>query len=120
VDPDGDGILNLLEYALGSDPNAASAGATLSAAVSGGHFQVSFNRNASATDLTYEIESSPDLMTWSTATTYTSAAGWVSSGAASTTEGPPSALPPDQTVKASIDMGVPSASALFLRLKVHR
>jgi hypothetical protein len=120
VDPDGDGVLNLLEYALGSDPNTANPGATLSAVVTGGHFKVSFNRNASATDLTYEMESSTDLMTWIPATTYTSAAGWVSSGVASTTEGPPSALPPDQTVKATIDMGVPSASALFLRLKVHR
>jgi len=120
ADPDGDGIVNLLEYALASDPTVASPGNSLSAAVVGGHCQVSFNRNASATDLVYVLEASPDLAAWTTALTYTSASGWVSFGAASATEGPPSALPPDQAVKATVDFGTPPATAQFVRLRIHR
>jgi hypothetical protein len=119
ADPDGDGILNLLEYALGSDPTSAGPGNSLGAAVVGGHAQVSFNRNASATDLFYVLESSSNLATWTPALNYTSAAGWVGSGI-SVTEAPPSALPPDQTVKVVADLGAPSAQARFVRLKLHR
>lgn len=116
ADPDGDGMVNLLEYALGSDPLIAGSGNSLSAAVVGGRAQVSFNRNASATDLTYVLEAAHDLATWAPVTTYTSR--WT--GAASATEAPPSALPPDQTVRVTIDLGAPSATAQFVRLRVHR
>jgi MFS family permease len=68
--------------------------------------------------LTYVVETSADLSAWNTALTYTAATGWVPYTSA--TEAPPSSLPPDQTVKATIDLGNPSASALFVRLQVHR
>jgi hypothetical protein len=29
-------------------------------------------------------------------------------------------LPPDQTVRATADLGTPSVSALFARLRIHR
>jgi hypothetical protein len=120
VDPDGDGSLNLLEYALGTDPNSAGPRNSLSATVVGGHFKVSFNRNASATDLTYVLETSADLSTWVTVLTWTTASGWTPSGGATASEAPPSALPPDQTVMVTADMGTPSATAQFVRLRVHR
>jgi hypothetical protein len=118
ADPDGDGMVNLLEYALGSDPLIAGAGNSLSAAVIGGHAQVSFNRNASATDLTYVLEASSDLSTWTPVMIYTNPSGWT--GAASATEAPPSALPPDQTLRVTIDLGTPLGTAQFVRLRVHR
>lgn len=118
ADPDGDGMVNLLEYALGTDPLVADSGDLFSAAVVGGHAQVSFNRNASATDLTYVLETAPDLATWTPVITHTNPSGWT--GGASATEAPPSALPPDQTVQVTIDLGAPSSTAQFVRLRVHR
>jgi len=83
-----------------------------------GHAQVSFNRNALATDLTYVLETAPDLATWTALATYTNPSGWI--GGATATEAPPSALPPDQTVRVAVDLGAPSATAQFVRLRVHR
>jgi len=67
ADPDGDGRPNLVEYAVGSDPNLAQVV---------GYMDVSFATNAffltvekgpgAANDLTYEVEGSPNLApgTW--------------------------------------------------------
>jgi len=120
VDPDGDGIQNLMEYAVGSDPGVPGSGALLSASISGGHSLVSFSRNAVATDLALELETSTNLMTWSTSLLWTNSLGWTGSGGASASEAPPAALPPDQMVQVTADLGAPSLAARFVRLRVHR
>jgi hypothetical protein len=120
ADPDGDGLVNLFEYALGTDPATADPRSSLSADVLAGHARVFFNRNASATDLTFVLETSSDFATWSPALTYAPGTGWTSAGTATATETPPSSLPPDQTVAVTADMGAPSATSQFVRLKVHR
>jgi hypothetical protein len=121
VDPDGDGAVNLLEYAVGSDPNAASGGQTLTAAVVAGHCQAGFNRNASASDLTYIVEISNNLASWNSALTWTSATGWTTAGGVgSAPKTPPTAFSPDQTVKVTADVGAVSVTPQFVRLRVHR
>jgi hypothetical protein len=120
ADPDGDGILNLLEYALGSDPTAPDPKNSLAVAIAGGHLQVSFNRNGSATDVTYIVETSTELTTWATALSYSAVSGWTPIGEVSASEAAPSALPPDQIIRVTADLGVPSSAAQFVRLKVHR
>jgi hypothetical protein len=120
ADPDNDGALNLLEYAVGSDPTISGGGKILSANFSGGHFVVNFNRNASATDISYSVETSSDLGSWVAAIDYSKASGWVPAAGGSATESVPTGVPPDQIVSVSIDLGPPLASSSFVRLRVHR
>jgi hypothetical protein len=60
-DPDRDGIANLLEYALGLDPNHSSASGVPAGSTSGGYLTLTFNRQKSATDITYSVEATGDL-----------------------------------------------------------
>jgi hypothetical protein len=69
ADPDADGQSNLLEYALGTNPNTAGA-LPVTVARSGNALTLSFSRIADAT-LVYKIEASNDLTSWTTAHTYT-------------------------------------------------
>lgn len=63
ADPDGDGITNLLEYALDGDPaNPASAPLPV-ASISGLKLQLTFLRARS--DISYLVQASSDLATWS-------------------------------------------------------
>jgi hypothetical protein len=71
ADPDGDGIVNLMEYALTDsgtslDPNVASTVGLPTVTVESSKLKMSFKRNTSATDVKYEIEASDDLTTWTT------------------------------------------------------
>jgi fibronectin type 3 domain-containing protein len=68
ADPDADGQSNLLEYALGTNPNTAGA-LPVTVARSGNALTLSFSRIADAT-LVYKIEASNDLVGWTTAHTY--------------------------------------------------
>jgi len=62
ADPDGDGVPNLLEYALGGDPLSANSAPALSVETSGGVLHASFAR--AADDLAYVVQSSNDLTQW--------------------------------------------------------
>jgi fibronectin-binding autotransporter adhesin len=63
-DPDGDGQVNLLEYALGADPVAASSTGSLATAVASNRLTLTFNRIADPA-LTYTVQASSDLTAWS-------------------------------------------------------
>jgi hypothetical protein len=70
-DPDADGIVNQVEYACGlsplsADPPGANQLTITSAPGSGGTrlHTLTFRRDAVATDLTYTLETSRDLITW--------------------------------------------------------
>ncbi|MES2997445.1 MAG: Calx-beta domain-containing protein [Verrucomicrobiota bacterium] len=69
TDPDEDGMENLLEYALNSNPNQPSAADQPKGAVESGNLTMTYRRNVGATDLTYIVEISTSLGdgTWSSA-----------------------------------------------------
>jgi hypothetical protein len=68
TDAEGDGLLNLAEYAFGRDPRAHdnSALATASIIDVGGvnYAAITFTRRHKALDLTWNVEASSDLSTW--------------------------------------------------------
>jgi poly(3-hydroxybutyrate) depolymerase len=63
ADPERDGIGNLLEYALGGNPHAPSASILPELAAPAEGLRISFTRLA-PTDVTYVVQASTDLMTW--------------------------------------------------------
>ncbi len=63
-DPDGDGIPNLLEYALSTDPLHENPPASPAIVAENGGWRYSWNCRASSTDLSCRIETSSDLKTW--------------------------------------------------------
>ncbi|MBK8475953.1 MAG: DNRLRE domain-containing protein [Opitutaceae bacterium] len=68
ADPDGDGAINLFEYSLGTDPNAAGdelAGALRCAGAGDDTLDLTFGRRTGATGVAYSLERSYDLASWS-------------------------------------------------------
>jgi hypothetical protein len=126
ADPAGDGIPNLLKYALAMDPNATnSPDRTTAFDVSGNQFHFQFHRNTSATDVTYIVEFSGSLRSWTPLMTDTGAAGWVAGMAGATAaESVPVGIPPDQYVNVTItdptDLTATGTTNRFFRLNVHR
>lgn len=68
ADPDLDTIINLFEYAWGTNPNAASTSPVVIDTTTG-YLRLTTPKVASASDLTYTVEVSADLVTWTTAGT---------------------------------------------------
>ncbi len=70
ADPDGDGIANLFEYALATDPNSADAGGlggiVLGSGAAAGSYDLSFERRAGASGVGFVLEASDDLASWAT------------------------------------------------------
>jgi hypothetical protein len=124
ADPDQDGVLNLMEYALATDPNIYSTN-TFTGNLVGQQFQLYFTRNTSASDITYIVQSSTDLLAWNSLMTYNAASGWGTNQAGTTVfESSSNGVPPDQyvtvTVTTSTNVMASSLTNQFLRLEVHR
>ncbi len=104
-DKDADGTSNLLEYAMATDPNIADS-IPFNVEESDGSLSLIYTKNSSATDITFTVEWSENLITWSTSAVT-------------------QALVPDsdngitQQIKASVPYGT-QLSRRFLRLKVTR
>jgi len=67
VSPIGDGVPNLLAYALGLDPMADKSGGMPEAELSETHLIFRFRRNTDAADLSRVVEMSDDLVEWTNA-----------------------------------------------------
>ncbi|RFC48369.1 MAG: Calx-beta domain-containing protein/PKD domain-containing protein [Verrucomicrobia bacterium] len=68
ADPDQDGLLNLLEYASGTDALAADASPQVISFVTVGpdrFLRLSIPKNPAATDVSFTVETSSDLVNWS-------------------------------------------------------
>ncbi|MBX3737538.1 MAG: immunoglobulin domain-containing protein [Candidatus Didemnitutus sp.] len=64
ADPDGDGFVNLTEYALGTHPRANSAAAAPQMGLVAGEWRFTYSRPADRPDVTYTVEYSTNLTTW--------------------------------------------------------
>ena len=100
ANPSGDGIPNLMKYALGLDPAVANASARPLALLTNGCLRMDFTRIADP-DLTFSIEASGDLTSWTNV--------WTSTGA-SNLPGPVSFIDSNAPVSGT--------TRRFLRLRV--
>ncbi len=66
ANPDDDAFFNLIEYAFHLDPNSFSFGPAFELDEDGGTVTFVYPRVLSATDITYQVEWSTDLITWHT------------------------------------------------------
>lgn len=68
ADPDTDGINNLIEYAFNTDPDSKNQGMPITVDTDGNNLRIHFNRYASRTDLSYEVQanSTLDSGSWTT------------------------------------------------------
>lgn len=75
ADPDGDGISNLLEYALNLDPKAANVTglptSSLSTVSGAQYLTLTYTQVKAAADITYVPQVSGDLATWNSGASYT-------------------------------------------------
>lgn len=62
--PAGDGVVNLIKYALGISPTAASTTGLPVVSEVSGFLRIQFPRNPSATDVSYTVVASNDLSAW--------------------------------------------------------
>ncbi len=84
ADPDGDGVVNLLEYALGLDPRTPGrAGLPMVSRTTVGsssYLTLTYTKVKADTDLTYVVEVSGDLQTWNSGSAYTTDVSTVDQG----------------------------------------
>ena len=69
VDPDHDGLPNLMEYALGLSPKIPNPN-PFQPAVTNGQFQLTWSQSLAATDVALTVEWSPDLKNWFSGSNY--------------------------------------------------
>ena len=67
ADWEGDGFRNIMEYALNLDPLSPDGNAQPPVTIEGGYLTLSYVPKSWATDLTYVVEASTDLVNWSAA-----------------------------------------------------
>jgi hypothetical protein len=106
ADPDGDGLPNLVEYALGTNPRLADPN-PLAPQIAQNRLTISFTRARAASDVTLVVEASDNLRDWH------SGAGWIEEVGCED-EGPRQRL----TVRLAAPVSAQTAS--FLRLRVQK
>ncbi len=118
----GDGVPNLVKYALGIDPVTGTGGGlpvgTYSTA--DGALQLAFARDTARTDINYVVEASPDLNQWTPIASSTSGSPTVNLGKAMMVI--ENAVPGTSQVNVVVEGGqsIGASKEQFLRLKVLR
>jgi hypothetical protein len=84
ANPTGDGVPNLVKYALGLDPGIPATKPLISAIISSnGYFQASYvRRDPPPPDIVYKLEGSEDLKTWSASNVVTKQISYQTNGTA--------------------------------------
>lgn len=117
ADPDGDGIPNLLEYALGGNPLLPSISILPKATSQGSRLTFAFVRNLAAMDLTYTVEASDALPGWSGLAQAENGGNFINLGGAySVSESSP--VNGETTVIVTDRVSTADQAKRFLRLKV--
>jgi hypothetical protein len=107
ADPDGDGLINILEYAFNTDPNVPNP-SPVSFAVVNDHLTLTFKRTHPApSDITYWFEVTDDL-----------ASGVWQSGPVFTTQNVTDNLDGTETVVVTDNAAVSATATHFLRIRV--
>ena len=106
AEPNRDGIPNLLKYALNSGRTVSDRSVLPRVTVEGGYLTLTYAQNSAATDLTFIVEVSPDLINWSSGAAYTTSPAVVGSDAQT------------QTVKVSDLTPASPGNERFIRLRV--
>jgi hypothetical protein len=119
ADPDGDAVINLLEYALGTDPNLPSADALPAASLTNiagtNYLFLSFTRVTNHTDLTYAVLVGGSPTNYVTGSVY-SATTTVGTNAFTTQLGRSGA--PVETITVRDNTPVNAATNRFMRLRI--
>jgi uncharacterized delta-60 repeat protein len=68
ADPDGDGLKNLFEYAFGLDPKSSNTTDPISTTTDATYISIIYPKLKTATDVTFVVEKSIDLVTWTAVT----------------------------------------------------
>jgi uncharacterized delta-60 repeat protein len=68
ADPDGDGLKNIFEYAFGLDPKSPNTTDPISTTVDATYVSIIYPKLKAATDITFIVEKSTDLVTWTAVT----------------------------------------------------
>jgi len=107
ADPDADSLPNLLEYALDRDPALPDSVAVTTSTFAAGQLTLAFTRRLTAGDLTYEVQSSAALESWSTVATKSGPAAW-------------SAAPGTTVADPGTGAVTATSPSPFLRLRISR
>ncbi len=115
-DPDQDGLANIVEYALGSDPIVRTPAALPQAVVNGGHLQITLPRHPARNDIGYLVEANTSLTgAWTVVASSLNGAPFTGSGYVSG-ETPGGSL---KSVVIRIQAPISATPRNFLRIRVE-
>lgn len=116
-DPDRDGLANIIEYALGSNPIVGNPAAFPQPVLSGGHLQITLPRNPARNDIGYHVEANDSLSgTWTVIASSLNGAPFSGPGYIAG-ETPGSSV---KSVVVRIPASVSSTPRNFLRIRVEK
>jgi len=106
----GDGIANLVKYALGMNPTVPATNGLPEMKVTNNKLSLTFNRQRSATDIVYEVQAAGDLFGFSNATVLWSSASNAYGGGTNSS----------QTVTVEDTASTATTNRRFMRLQISR